>query len=272
MTHNEPMNDHDVISIADGTCDLRASDVEFAFNRSQDVLKGITAEAQPGTFTAILGINGCGKSTLLECMDDMLTPQGGKIEVGGTDIRDRSRNERAKLISLVEQHSHANGITVYDALLLGRKPYIKSVPTDADYTIVDKIIEELGLEDLSLRYLDELSGGEYQKVVIGRALVQETPILLLDEPTNNLDMANQVEVMELLHHTAHEHNIAVVAIMHDINLAIRYCDRFLFMKEGQVLAFGGPEVITKANIETTYNVLVEIIEHNGFHIVIPAKM
>lgn len=264
-------NPHDVISIADGKNTLTAEDVRFSFSNKHDVLNGISLEAQPGTFLAILGVNGCGKSTLLECLDDMLTPQSGLIEAAGKRLSDYTRSERSRLISLVEQHSHANGVSVYEALLLGRKPYMKGMPTEDDHAIVDRIISEMGLADLSLRYLDELSGGEYQKVVIGRALVQETPILLLDEPTNNLDMANQVEVMELLQHTAHEHNIAVVAIMHDVNLALRYCDRFLLMKNGQVLAYGGTEIVTKDNIEATYDVEVEIIDHGDVRLVIPLR-
>lgn len=250
-----------------------ANNVKFAFNQKTAVLKGISAEFQPGSFLAILGVNGCGKSTLLECMDDIIRPQEGSIEIASNEsvknIAEYSRSERAKIISIVEQHSHANGVTVYEALLLGRMPYMKTAPTESDYEAVDAVISELDLENLAHRYMDELSGGEYQKVVIGRALVQDTPILLLDEPTNNLDMANQLEVMELLRETALERGIAVVAVMHDINLALRYCDRFLMMRDGCLLACGGLEVMTKENIEATYGVSVEIIKHGNTNLVVP---
>lgn len=249
---------------------LSAVEIAYEYSKGNPVLKDISASVVPGSFLAILGVNGCGKSTLLSCLDDILRPQKGKILLAGTDISQFSREERARNIALVAQHSHAHGVTVYDALLLGRKPYMKAVPLEADLEAVDRVIEELGLGDLALRYLDELSGGEYQKVVIGRALVQETDILLLDEPTNNLDMANQEEVMGLVRRTAHERGKACAAVMHDINLALRFCDRFLMLKDGRVCASGGHEVVTQASIEEVYGVRVDIIDHEGIPVVIPA--
>ena len=120
-----------------------------------------------------------------------------------------------------------------------------------------------------MRYVDELSGGEYQKVMIGRALVQETDIVLLDEPTNNLDMANQAEVMSLVRSIVDERDIAAAAIMHDLNLSLRYCDRFLMVKDGLVAAYGDVNVITPESVADVYGVDVEIIEHRGRRIVVP---
>lgn len=249
---------------------LEARDIAYAYTSQTQILEKISASIEPGSFLAILGVNGCGKSTLLSCLDDIIRPQKGEVLLDDAPLSEYSREERATKIALVAQHSHAHGVTVYDALLLGRKPYIKAAPTDEDFAIVDRVIDELGLGPLALRYLDELSGGEHQKVVIGRALVQQTGVLLLDEPTNNLDMANQIEVMELVSKAAHEQHIACAAVLHDINLALRYCDRFLMLKDGNVRASGGREIITKETIEDVYDVSIDLTLRDSF-LVVPKK-
>ena len=249
--------------------ELRARDIAYAYGRNQPVLERVRADITPGSFLAILGVNGCGKSTLLGCLDGMIEPARGEIELGGATLSSYPRDDRAQRIALVAQHSHANRLTVFDALLLGRKPYIKSAPNDADFAAVDRVVDELNLHDLALRYVDELSGGEYQKVMIGRALVQETDIVLLDEPTNNLDMANQAEVMSLVRSIVDERDIAAAAVMHDLNLSLRYCDRFLMVKDGLVAAYGDVNVITPESVADVYGVDVEIIEHRGRRIVVP---
>lgn len=250
---------------------LEARDIAYAYTSQTQILEKISASIEPGSFLAILGVNGCGKSTLLSCLDDIIRPQKGEVLLDNAPLNGYSREERATKIALVAQHSHAHGVTVYDALLLGRKPYIKAAPTDEDFAIVDRVIDELGLGPLALRYLDELSGGEHQKVVIGRALVQQTGVLLLDEPTNNLDMANQIEVMELVSKAAHEQHIACAAVLHDINLALRYCDRFLMLKDGDVRASGGREIITKETIEDVYDVSIDLIAYEDSFLVVPKK-
>lgn len=249
--------------------ELRARDIAYAYGRNQPVLERVRADITPGSFLAILGVNGCGKSTLLDCLDGMIEPARGEIELGGATLSSYPRDDRAQRIALVAQHSHANRLTVFDALLLGRKPYIKSAPNDADFAAVERVVDELNLHDLALRYVDELSGGEYQKVMIGRALVQETDIVLLDEPTNNLDMANQAEVMSLVRSIVDERDIAAAAVMHDLNLSLRYCDRFLMVKDGLVAAYGDVNVITPESVADVYGVDVEIIEHRGRRIVVP---
>lgn len=250
---------------------LEAHDIAYAYPGAGQILEKVSAQIVPGSFLAILGINGCGKSTLLSCLDDIIRPQRGTVTLSGADITTYTRDERARKIALVAQHSHAHGVTVYDALLLGRKPYIQAAPRDEDFAIVDRVIDELGLGPLALRYLDELSGGEHQKVVIGRALVQETDVLLLDEPTNNLDMVNQVEVMHLVRQAARERNIACAAVMHDLNLALRYCDRFCLLKDGKVRASGGPEVMTKETIEDVYGMSVDLVAYEDGFLVVPTR-
>ncbi len=251
------------------TSALAARDVAYAYGRNAQVLKSVSADIVPGSFLAILGVNGSGKSTLMSCLDGMLSPERGTITIGGRDLSRLARDERARAIALVAQHSHANRLTVYDALLLGRKPYVKTAPRSEDFDVVDEVIAQMGLESLALRYVDELSGGEYQKVIIARAFVQRPEVLLLDEPTNNLDLANQAEVMRLVRDAVTHRGLAAAAVLHDVNMALRYCDRFLMVKDGVVAAYGGHEIVTSETIHDVYGVTTDIIEHRGMRVMIP---
>lgn len=248
---------------------LEARNIAFSFKREQPLLRDVSLAIQPGTFTAILGQNGCGKSTLLSLMTAARTPDAGEVLLDGVPVAKVDRRERARKIAFVSQHSHANRLTVFDSVLLGRRPFMDSAPTADDRAIVATVLEELGLADYALRYLDELSGGEYQIVVLARAFVQQTDTLLLDEPTNNLDPSNQQEVMRLVRSEVERRNIGAAAVMHDMNLALRHCDRFLFIKDGLVDAFGGADIVTPEQIDRIYGMKADVIEHAGCKIVVP---
>ena len=248
---------------------LEARNIAFSFKRDQPLLRDVSLAVEPGTFTAILGQNGCGKSTLLSLMTAARTPDSGEVLLDGEPIAKGDRRERARKIAFVSQHSHANRLTVFDSVLLGRRPFMDSAPTADDRAIVANVLEELGLADYALRYLDELSGGEYQIVVLARAFVQQTDTLLLDEPTNNLDPSNQQEVMRLVRSEVDRRNIGAAAVMHDMNLALRHCDRFLFIKDGLVDAFGGADIVTSEQIDRIYGMKADVIEHAGCRIVVP---
>ena len=144
-----------------------------------------------------------------------------------------------------------------------------AAPTAQDRAIVSEVLAELGLADYALRYLDELSGGEYQIVVLARAFVQRTETLLLDEPTNNLDPSNQQEVMRLVCKEIEQRGIGALAVMHDMNLALKHCNRFAFIKDGVVDAYGTSEIVTAEEIERVYGMRSEVIEHNDHRIVVP---
>nr|WP_243686846.1 ABC transporter ATP-binding protein [Methanobacterium formicicum] len=176
-----------------------------------------------------------------------------------------------KKIGYVPQNSETGYITVFDAVLLGRKPYIKWDVSRGDIELTEKVLKVMGLEDYSLRYINELSGGELQKVVIARALVQEPQILLLDEPTSDLDLKNQLEVMKIIKDVSSTRKIASVVVMHDINLALRYSDKFIILKDGQVFTTGGKEVITPEIIKETYGVDVHVTNYEGIPVVIPKR-
>lgn len=248
---------------------LEACNVAFSFRRDQPLLRDVSLAVEPGSFTAILGQNGCGKSTLLSLMTAARTPDAGEVLLDGTPIAKVDRRERARKIAFVSQHSHANRLTVFDSVLLGRRPFMDSAPTAEDRAIVARVLDELGLADYALRYLDELSGGEYQIVVLARAFVQQTETLLLDEPTNNLDPSNQQEVMRLVRSEVARRGIGAAAVLHDMNLALRHCDRFLFIKDGVVDAFGGIDVVTSEQIERVYGMKADVIEHAGIKLVVP---
>ena len=248
---------------------LEARNIAFSFKRDHPLLIDISLAVEPGTFTAILGQNGCGKSTLLSIMTAARTADGGEVLLDGIPLAHIDRRERARKIAFVAQHSHANRLTVFDSVLLGRRPFMDSAPTAEDLAIVANVLDELGLADYALRYLDELSGGEYQIVVLARAFVQQTDTLLLDEPTNNLDPSNQQEVMRLVRSEVERRNIGAAAVMHDMNLALRHCDRLLFIKDGVVDAFGDADIVTAEQIERIYGMKADVIEHAGCKIVVP---
>lgn len=248
---------------------LEAREVAFSYLKDRPVLRSVSTTIEPGSFLAILGVNGCGKSTLLSCLDDLLHPDGGAVLLEGKPLMQVSREQRAEKVALVAQHSHANRLAVYDAVLLGRKPLIKGAPTAEDYEAVDAVLEDLGLTKFALRHVNELSGGEYQKVMLARAFAQQTEVLLLDEPTNNLDPANQQEVMQVVRDAVDSRGLAAAAVLHDVNLALRYCDRFCMLKDGYVEVQGGQEIITEESIYAVYGMRADIIEHQGRKVVIP---
>ncbi len=247
---------------------IEVKHLSFSY-QSAPVLNNVDFEVVKGEICAVLGMNGAGKSTLLRCINGILKPHKGVVFLEGINSNKLSRLEIAKKIGYVPQRSESSLLTVFDAILLGRKPYIKWDVTGADIKIAERVLEILNLEHLSLHSIEELSGGEFQKVMIGRALVQEPEILLLDEPTNNLDMKNQLEVMGIIKSVTQLHRIASVIVMHDLNIAMRYADKFLLLKNGRVLTYGGREVITTERMEQLFEIPVIIETINGIPVMIP---
>ena len=248
---------------------LEAHGLHFAYRAGSPILQGVDIDLAPGSFLAILGVNGCGQSTLLSCLTGAAKPASGQVLLDGVPLGQVHRLDRARKVAFVAQHSHANRLTVYDAVLLGRRPHMQGGPSKEDRQIVENALERLGLAKCELRYTDELSGGEYQKMVLARAFVQRADTLLLDEPTNNLDPANQQEVMREVRDEVDGRGIAAAAVLHDINLALRYCDRFLFLAEGRVDAVGDASIVTPEQIERIYGMKSDVIEHRDHRLVVP---
>lgn len=247
---------------------ISIEDVSFAYDTSTPILDKVTTLVEDGKLTGILGNNGAGKSTLLFCLNKILKPSEGIVRFDGESIADMKRNELAQKVALVAQKSEATSLTVFDFVLLGRRPYMSFRPTDGDYGIVGTVIEQLGLDDFALRNVDELSGGEFQKVVLARALAQQTSNLLLDEPTNNLDPHNQLEVMHAIRNVVDTRGITAVAVMHDLNLSLRFCDNLLFLKNRRIVAAGSGSIVTPELVKDIYDIDVDIIEHAGRRVVI----
>ncbi len=248
---------------------IEVKDISFSYSPARKILGQIGFDAGRGECIAVLGNNGAGKSTLIKCLNRILQPQGGSVYIDGGDVQRMRRLEIAKRMAYVAQKNEGDRLTVFDSVLLGRKPYIKFDTTDRDLEIVSAIIERMGLKEFELRYLDELSGGEMQKVMLARALAQQPRVLMLDEPTSSLDLKNQYDVLATVREIAKNEGICVIIVIHDLNLALRYCDRFLFMKDSSVFAYGGREVMNEDNIREVYGVDVVIADVNGVSTVVP---
>ena len=250
---------------------LEARGIDFAYNGGPSVLKKVDLELGMGEIVTLVGPNGSGKSTLLKCLADFHTPKEGSVRLDSRDIKDFSLEEKARKLSYVPQIERISfPSTVFDTVLMGRKPYIAWKPSRKDIDIVSGLIQELGLEKLAMRDINELSGGQRQKVFLARALAQHPEVLLLDEPTSDLDLKHQLEVLNIIKEQTDEGISALIAI-HDLNMAVRYSDRIIMLKAGEVFASGGMEIITPENIEEVYEVKVHVGDHAGWLTITPDK-
>ena len=238
---------------------IEVNNISFSYGK-HEVLDNISFNINKKECIAILGKNGAGKSTLIKCLNRINTPNTGSVYIHNKDVFKMSLNKIAQNISYVAQKTELSHYTVYDTVLLGRKPYIKWGISDEDLKICDKMLKLVGMTSFKLKYINELSGGEVQKVMLARALVQEPNLLLLDEPTSNLDPKNQHEMMKLVRDIAKEQNISVLIVIHDINIALRYCDKFLFIKDGLVHSFGDYSTVTEDVLEEVYDIKTEVVE------------
>jgi iron complex transport system ATP-binding protein len=205
---------------------------------------------------SIVGPNGSGKTTLLKCIDRILKPNQGAVLVDGRDVANIGLGELAKIMGYVPQSSTSTfPFTVFDMVLMGRKPYIQWSVGERDKEIVAEILTFLGISKLAARHFNEISGGEQQKVIVARALAQQPQILLLDEPTSNLDIKHQLEVLSIIKDLTRSRQLSVIMAMHDLNLASRFSDRMIMLKHGSIFAVGTPKsVLTEENIESVYGV------------------
>jgi iron complex transport system ATP-binding protein len=248
---------------------LTLSGIAFSYN-GRPILRDVALSVHSGEIIALVGINGAGKSTLLKCVGGILTPRSGSMLINGRESTELTRRERARIIGYVPQRFvNEEDMTVFDAVLLGRRPHMAWLAGDQDYRITEDILRTLELAELALRPLSTLSGGEAQKVMIGRALAQEPGILILDEPTSNLDVKNQVEVLALLSDIARKNKIAVVVALHDLGTALRFADRIAMMENGTIRVVVSPEAVTGQLIEAVFGVKVVVARVDDIPVVVP---
>ncbi|MEF9918761.1 MAG: ABC transporter ATP-binding protein [Eubacterium sp.] len=232
------------------------------------IIKGFSADIYKGDFVGLIGSNGTGKSTLLKCLSGLIPITGGKIMIEGKDNKALKQKERAKLIAVVPQSFNIDyDFAVEDIVLMGRNPYLsyRDKESNKDYEIVERAMNMTKTLQFKGRLFNELSGGEKQRVVIARAIAQEPDIILLDEPTSALDVHHQIQIMELIKQLNEEDNMTVVAVLHDLNLAARFCKRLIMIQGGCAVADGLPEeIIVKENLRKLYKMKMFIRNNRIF--------
>lgn len=248
---------------------VRVEQLGFGYTPKRSILDKVNFSVRRGEVLGILGKNGAGKSTMLKCLNKILPLSCGSVVLNGEELSTMSRHGISQRIAFVAQSNERQRMTVYETILLGRIPFMKWGVTPEDEAIIEDVIQLLDLQDYTSRYMDELSGGEAQKIYLARALAQQPQLLLLDEPTSNLDIKNQYATMALVRHIVQERNISAIVVLHDLNLALRYCDRYLLLNDGGVHTIGGDEVITEKVIEDVYGMPVCLGEIEGKKVVIP---
>ena len=237
---------------------ITTENIQVGFHARQ-ILKGISMESQETELVGIIGPNGSGKSTLLKCIYRILKPDAGAVYLDGEELHSMSVRSSAKKMAVVAQHNYYNfDFTVREVVLMGRAPHKKTLERDnaKDYQIVDEALKTVQMEAFADRTFSTLSGGEQQRVILARALAQQTSALILDEPTNHLDITHQIMLMELVKKL----NVTVISAIHDLNIAAAYCDKIYVLKDGVLEGYGTPEeVLTPELIRRIYKVEAEIV-------------
>jgi iron complex transport system ATP-binding protein len=226
----------------------------------REILRDIDAAIAPGRITAVMGPNGCGKTTLLRCIGGLLEPTSGSVGIDGQEVGSYSARALAQKVAFVRQQAQTDfEFSAFETVLMGRNPYQHHLQNESqkDWDIVEQCMKQTNTWHLRLAKPTEMSGGEMQRVMIARALAQQTPVLLMDEPVSNLDIAHQLEIMRLLRTT----DKTVVIVIHDLNLALQFCDDLMLIHNGALLFHGRmADGLTTENIATAYGVKSHMAE------------
>jgi len=247
---------------------VRVLGVEVRYG-SFKVLDDVSLDVSEGEVVAVLGPNGSGKTTLLKTIDGILKPIKGSVYIDSKNITQLSRGDIAKLVSLVPQHVNlVRGVRVVDFVLTGRRPHIDFMPTSKDLEVVLRYLRYVDAEYLVDRDITELSGGEFQRVLIARALVAEPRILLLDEPTSNLDIKYQISILNLITKLSKERRMTIITSLHDLTQAYRYAEKVVFLNHGKIYAMGWVEDVMREDIiEAVYGVKTKVVR--DLRVVVP---
>lgn len=248
---------------------LKCEQVTFRYGRTgAPVLCGTSLELEQGQIGIVLGKNGSGKTTLFKNILGIHQPKSGSIRFDGENLLKMPRRERARRIAYVPQDIHFGALSVFDSILMGRVSYFGLKASREDYQAVENILEDMGLTSFASRNVDELSGGERQKIAIARAMAQEPKLMIFDEPTGNLDIANEQLIIQEAKKLAKQKNISILSSLHDLNQALDFGDKFFFMRDGQVRYTGGPECVNEAVIRDIFDIDVKILNMDGRKIVL----
>lgn len=226
------------------------------------VIDGMSLKIPKGKITVIIGSNGCGKSTLLKTIGRLIKPKGGDVFIEGSKIASMKTLDIAKQMAVLPQTPVApSGLTVSELVAYGRYPHSPRQLSQMDYDIIHWSLEVTKLKDLENQEVDRLSGGQRQRAWIAMAIAQKTEIILLDEPTTYLDMAYQLEVLELLNELNKSEGYTIVMVLHDLNMAARYADHMIALKDGNIVASGSPvEMMTPEILRDTFHIHAHIGE------------
>jgi iron complex transport system ATP-binding protein len=252
----------------DYTTPLLAIQAMSAAIQGRKILVDISLEVQQGEIVAVVGPNGAGKTTLIRTISGFLQPTQGKVMISNQDSQTLSPKQRAQWIAVVPQARNLPGaFTVFQTVMMGRTPHMGWLghPGLQDAQKVNQVLVDTQTIDLSERRIGELSGGEQQRILLARALAQNSPILLLDEPTAHLDLQYQSSIMSLVSNAAKKDGLAILLAAHDLNLVALYADRVAILVSGRITAIGTPyQVLTQQNIEAAYQVPVRVISHPDY--------
>ncbi len=235
--------------------------LSFAY-RSNMVFENINFQLEKGKFYGLIGANGSGKSTLIELLMATLSPISGVINYQAKSLHSYSRQELALRLALVPQHFSMDfEYTVYDVVLMGRHPHIPrfASPSQHDIDAVELAMKTMDIVHLQERAVSALSGGELQRVIMARALSQETEVLILDEATSNLDIQHTIAIMRVIKERVHTNGLTVIAAIHDLNLAAAFCDNCLVLKDGSIFANAAVEnIFTPELLQSVFSVQASV--------------
>ena len=248
------------------------SEIEYSFE-NKAILNKINIQIKQKEILGIVGPNGSGKTTVFNILCGLIKPNKGNIFIDGININNLSITQKSKLIALAPQNTiFPEDISVFELTVMGRNPYMNLLSWESldDNELAVQYINRVGILQLASKKLKHISGGERQLALIAMVLCQETPIILLDEPTSNLDIKNQLHIMDNINAIRESTNKTILVNLHDLNLAAKYCDKIIFLKNGTVFSQGTPnEVITSENIRNVYGISANVLNSSTHPIVQP---
>ncbi|MFP4170170.1 MAG: ABC transporter ATP-binding protein [Methanomassiliicoccales archaeon] len=259
--------------MSDNSVMISIQGVRFSYG-SVEALRGLTIEGKEGELIGLIGPNGSGKSTLLRCINGILRPKAGRIEVGGKEVGEMTSSEMARLCANVPtEFPEEFNLSVLDLVFMGRYPYVQGLWWEKreDEEVVMDALGSFQVRHLMKRKINEISSGEKQRALLAKAVVQSPRVMLVDEPSAHLDLRYKLEAMEYLRSLL-DSGLTIIVASHDINLLARYCDRVIILSNGSIVSFGPPgEVVNEGIIQRVYGVQARVIRDDGTVFVIPDR-